>query len=92
MTNRPTPQQFLSDLCRDFVKHDGERPTFIAGYAKHMEAREAEIRQEALKEAFELIYPHRYMLVDHANKTSVYVVKANLVKEVLFVDASHPQQ
>jgi hypothetical protein len=47
MTNRPTPQQFLSDLCRDLVKHDGDRPTFIAGYAKHMEAREAEIRKEA---------------------------------------------
>lgn len=39
-TQRPTAKQFLEDFTRDLVKHPGGRPEIIAGYAKHMEARE----------------------------------------------------
>lgn len=36
-------KEFLSDFTRDIVAHPSERPAIIAGYARHMEARENSI-------------------------------------------------
>lgn len=41
--------KFLSDFCKDLVAHPGNRPELIAGYAKHLEARENAIRVEEVK-------------------------------------------
>jgi len=41
-----TAKEFLSDFTRDLVEFVGERPTFIAGYARLMEIREDAIRCE----------------------------------------------
>lgn len=38
-----TPQEFLSEFTKDLVAHPGDRPALIAGWAKHMEAREQAI-------------------------------------------------
>lgn len=42
-----TPQDFLTEFVKDIVKNPMERQQLIAGWAKHMEAREEAIRQEA---------------------------------------------
>ena len=41
-----TPQEFLSEFVKDIIKHPGDRPKLIAGWAKHMEAREQSVRVE----------------------------------------------
>jgi hypothetical protein len=40
----PTPKEFLTDFTKDLVRHPGNRPELIAGYARHMEARELAAR------------------------------------------------
>ena len=47
----PTAKEFLEDFCRDLVAHTDNRPAIIAGYAKHMEAREQAIAEQAKQEA-----------------------------------------
>ena len=37
-------QDFLTEFVKDIIKHPMERPQLIAGWAKHMEAREDAIR------------------------------------------------
>lgn len=37
-----SPKQFLTDLCKDFVAHPGNRPELIAGYTVTLEAMLAE--------------------------------------------------
>lgn len=45
----PTPKEFLSDFTKDLVQHPGNRPELIAGWAKHMEAREEAIARIAMQ-------------------------------------------
>lgn len=44
-----TPQEFLEEFTKDLIANPGDRPTLIAGWAKHLEAREETIRGDALK-------------------------------------------
>lgn len=41
-------KEFLEEFTRDLVRHTGDRPAVIAGWAKHLEAREEAIRKEGV--------------------------------------------
>lgn len=45
-----TAQQFLTDFTKDIVHDIEHRPELVAGWAKHLEAREVALRIEAYED------------------------------------------
>lgn len=43
-----TPEQFLTDFCKDLVAHPGKRPEFIKGYARLLDLRERATARDVL--------------------------------------------
>ena len=46
-----TSQEFLTEFAKEIVHHPMERQQLIAGYARHMDAREEAVRIEAQESA-----------------------------------------
>lgn len=53
-----TPKQFLTDLCKDFVAHPGDRPGLIAGYAVTLEAMLVEQAKRPKRDMLEEVVDH----------------------------------
>lgn len=53
-----SPKQFLTDLCKDFVAHPGNRPDMIAGYASTLESMLAEQAKRPRRDMLEEVIDH----------------------------------